>query len=97
MKSETRYMMWYYIGHILTFFRVVGLATAVFYAIFGFLLVAGSFVMWQWPDWTLLQDRVLYILRLLCVMGAFAGFFNLFSGYAHSDARDFAYRRTVKK
>ena len=97
MKSETRYMMWYYIGHVLTFFQVVVLTTSALFVGLGFMIASGSFIMWQWPDWSLVYDRVLFIVRLLCVVGVFAGFLCLFSGYAHSDARDLAYRRTVKK
>ena len=36
LSSETRYMMWYYIGHILTFFRAVVLTTGAFFVGFGF-------------------------------------------------------------
>lgn len=97
MKSETRYKMWYYIGHILTFFRVAVLTTIMLCVALGVMLLGGSFIMWQWPDWSHIMASMYFILRFFSIAGMFAGFFYLFSGYAHSDARDLAYRRTMKK
>lgn len=97
MKSETRYMMWYYIGHVLTFFQITILTIIMLCVGLGVLLLGGSFIMWQWPDWSRFMAEIYFILRLFSIMGTFAGFLYVFSGYAHQNARDLAYRRTAKK